>query len=100
MTKTEFIELLVKKYNISISEAQKSLTAIMDSIEDALLRDGKIQIKGFGSFSVTERKSRPGTNLQTGEKIVIPASRSVKFSPASALKTLINDALYEQIVKK
>ena len=56
------------------------------SVRDGLKDGGKISLIGFGSFSVLERKARKGRNPKTGDEIEIPASKSVKFSPAKRLK--------------
>ena len=100
MQKTDFVSALASRYNINLSEAQKWLGAVLDSIEDALARDGKIALRGLGSFVVFEKKARRGINPRTGDALDIPPSRTVRFSPAEALKSLVNDPLYEKILKK
>ncbi|MBD5607802.1 MAG: HU family DNA-binding protein [Desulfovibrio sp.] len=100
MLKTEFVSALASRYNININEAQKWLVAVLDTVEDALARDGKVNLRGLGSFFVVEKKARQVVHPRTGEAIEIPASRAVRFSPAEALKSLANDPLYEKILKK
>jgi DNA-binding protein HU-beta len=55
-----------------------------------LMAGRTVRIPGLGGFSITEHKERAGVNPRTGEKIVIPARRAVKFSPAKALKDAVN----------
>ena len=99
MLKSDFVAALAQRYNISDREAQKWLSAVLDSLEDALSLDGKANLRGLGYFKVVEARERKGTNLQTGEAIVIPARRAVRFGAAPSLLSLLNDPLYDSIQK-
>ncbi len=55
------------------------LEAFLESVKVGIANDGKVQLVGFGTFSVAERKARKGVNPQTGKSIDIPASKTVKF---------------------
>ncbi|MDE5833171.1 MAG: HU family DNA-binding protein [Desulfovibrio sp.] len=99
MLKTEFVAQIASRYNINQAEAQKWLAAVLDSVEDGLARDGKLNLRGFGSFAVYEKKGRRGVHPQSGEPLDIPPARTVKFSPSDSFKSLVNDPLYEKIIK-
>jgi DNA-binding protein HU-beta len=78
----------------TISEAGRWLSAVVVALVDAVGNgEESVRIPELGTFSVVERAERNGVNPQTGAKIVIPASKSVKFSPAAALKRLVNGDL-------
>ncbi len=63
-------------------DAKKALEACLESIEQALANDDKVQLIGFGTFSVVEKPERTGINPQTKEKITSAARKTVKFKPA------------------
>ena len=71
MNRKELIESLAETHNISRAAAEKTVLAVMDGIKRGLKRDKKVQISGFGTFSVRSRKARKGRNPQTGEEIRI-----------------------------
>lgn len=75
-------------------ETQKLAKEIVDTligaISDALAHNDSVQIAGFGTFKVNQRKARVGRNPQTGESIQIPAAKVPKFVAAKALKEAIN----------
>lgn len=89
MTKTEFTILLANRHNLSHGVAQKILNAFLDSVEDALFRDGRVALPGFGVFEKRQRAARTGRNPATGEIIDIPSYHNVAFKPALALKRLL-----------
>lgn len=90
MTKADLIEKIVVNAGMSKSLAERTINAFLDSVEDALVRDGKLSITGFGSFIVEERKARQGRNPRTGEPLMIPASKIVKFRPGKSCKEDLN----------
>ena len=73
--------------DISKASAEKALSATIDSIAGALKKGKKVQLVGFGTFKVVNRKARMGVNPKTGEKIKIKASKTVKFSVGKELKS-------------
>lgn len=86
MTKTEFTTYLAQKHSLPYAEAEKALNAVLDSIEDALFKDGRVALPGLGVFQRKERAARQGRNPATGEAMEIPASWTILFRPAAALK--------------
>lgn len=89
MNKTELINAVAAKAEISKKDAEKALTAVLGSIEDALKAGDKVQLIGFGTFEVKERAARTGHNPKTGESIEIAAAKVPSFKAGAALKTAI-----------
>lgn len=90
MNKMELIAAVAESAEISKKDAEKALKAFVDVVSDELVKGEKVQLVGFGTFEVTERKEREGRNLQTKEPMIIPASKTPKFRPGKALKDLVN----------
>ncbi len=86
MNKAELINAIVAKSEMSKKDAEVALSAVIDSIKDALKAGEKVQIVGFGTFSVKERAARTGKNPATGETIEIAASKVPAFAAGKALK--------------
>jgi len=86
MKKTELIEAIAERADVSKSQAQKYLDAFEEVVTDALKGGDEVQITGFGKFYVREQKARDGRNPQTGEKMRIPAQRVPTFSAGNSLK--------------
>lgn len=86
MTKAELVAKIAEHAAISKSSAEQSLSALLETIQEALTTEGKISLPGFGSLVVEERKERNGHNPRTGEAIIIPAGKVVKFRAGINLK--------------
>lgn len=85
MNKTEFIEAVAQKAELTKADAKKAVNAFCDVIAEAMKKDEKATIIGFGTFSTSERAARTGINPQTGKKMHIAARKSVKFKAGSGL---------------
>ncbi|MBF6567916.1 MAG: HU family DNA-binding protein [Candidatus Binataceae bacterium] len=92
MTKAELIEGLSNKLALNKADAEKALNVILEDIIVALQQGERVNISGFGTFSVSERQARTGRNPKTGEPISISASRSAKFRAGKQLRDSLNDA--------
>lgn len=86
MNKMELISAIAEKAELSKKEAEKALTAVVESISEALQTGDKVQLIGFGSFEVKNREARIGRNPKTKEEIRIPASKTPVFKAGKALK--------------
>lgn len=86
MNKTDLINAVAEKAQMTKVEAEKAIKATFDSITNELADGGKITLIGFGTFEVQERKERTGKNPQTGATMTIPAKKVPKFKPGKALK--------------
>ena len=86
MTKADLIESVAVKLDLPKGQAERVVQLVFDDIVQALRNGDKVNISGFGTFAVSERKARTGRNPKTGEAIDIPASKSAKFKPGKSLK--------------
>jgi len=86
MTKADLIESVATTLDLPKGQAERAVNIVFDDIVKALRSGDKINISGFGTFAVSERKARTGRNPKTGEAIDIPASKSAKFKAGKALK--------------
>ena len=91
MNRSQLVSVVAEKTGLKKKEAEAAVAAVLDSIEEALVKEDKVQLFGFGTFSVEAREARQGRNPATGESIMIPASKQIKFAPASSLKTKVNE---------
>ena len=90
MTKAELIESVASKVDLPRAIAERAVNTMFDEMTGALSQGDKVNISGFGTFSVSTRKARTGRNPKTGESIEIAASRAAKFKPGKTLKDEIN----------
>ena len=89
MNKAELIRATADKTGISMKDADKILSAAVDTIIEELAAGGKVQLVGFGAFEVKERAAREGVNPATGAKIAIAASKVPAFKAGKALKDAV-----------
>ena len=89
MNKTELINAVAAKAEISKKDADKAVAAVFAAIEEALVKGDKVQLIGFGTFEVKERAARTGHNPQTGAAIEIAASKIPAFKASSTLKNAV-----------
>ncbi len=89
MNKTELINAVAAKAEITKKDAEKALAAVIGSIEEALVKGDKVQLIGFGTFEVKERAARTGHNPKTGAAIEIAAAKVPSFKAGAALKNAV-----------
>lgn len=89
MNKTELIEKIAVGAELNKADAKKALEATIEAIKNALIEGDKIQLIGFGTFSVSERPEREGINPATKEKITIAAKKVAKFKAGAELADAI-----------
>lgn len=90
MNKTELVEAIATKTNMTKTDADKMVNAFVEVVTDALTKGDKVSLKGFGNFEVRTREARTGRNPRTGEAMPIPASKAPAFKASSALKKAVN----------
>jgi DNA-binding protein HU-beta len=90
MTKAELIERIAKQKTLRGEVTKKAVGIVVDTlfteIRHSIKKDGRFAYPDFGTFEKRKRKARKGVNPQTGKPIKIPATQTVAFRPASALK--------------
>ena len=90
MNKTELVAAMAEQTNLSKKDAEAALKAFIDVVSEELKKGEKVQLVGFGTFEVSERAAREGSNPQTGETMEIKASKTPKFKAGKALKDMMN----------
>ncbi len=90
MNKTELIAAVAKAAKLSKKDSESAITAVLDTITDALVNGEKVVLVGFGTFEVRERAARIGRNPSTKEEIKIPASKAPAFKAGKGLKDKVN----------
>ena len=85
MTKTDLTNEIAAKASLTKVQAKAALDATLESISPALANDDKVQLIGFGTFSIVEKPERKGRNPRTKEEITIAARKVVKFKPGAGL---------------
>jgi integration host factor subunit beta len=90
MTKSELVELVSEKLDITKKDAESLVNTVFASIIEAITEGDKVELRGFGCFKVKSRRARNGRNPRTGEKIYIPPKRVPYFKPGKGLKEAVN----------
>lgn len=86
MNKTELVDSIAAKANITKVAAKTALEATLESISESLKKGEAVQLVGFGTFKVNNRKERTGRNPKTGKEIKIPATKVPAFVSGKGLK--------------
>ena len=90
MNKTELIEHIAAKSEISKAAATRALTSIMEAVKKTLKKGDTLTLVGFGTFSVTKRAARMGRNPRTGVALKIKAAKVPRFKAGKGLKDALN----------
>ena len=90
MIKSELVARLTARYpHLYHRDVERIVTTVLDSISKALADGHRVELRGFGAFSVKVRPSRMGRNPRTGEEMSIPASTTVRFKAGKGLKDAV-----------
>lgn len=89
MNKTQLIEGVAKKAEISKAATERTLNAMAETIGRELASGGKVTFTGFGTFYINKRGAREGVDPQTGQRITISATVTPRFRAGEALKTIV-----------
>ena len=96
MTKSELIVRLAERFpQLVTKDADFAVKMILDAMSDALVRGHRIEIRGFGSFSINRRPPRMGRNPRSGESVAIPEKRVPHFKPGKALREAVDQRTSE-----
>ena len=90
MNKTELIAAVAEASGISKKDAEKAVSATIDTIVDAITKGDKVQLVGFGTFEQRQRNAHTGVDPRTGNKIEIAASKVPAFKAGKAFKDAVN----------
>jgi integration host factor subunit beta len=91
MTKSDLVQMLSEKLTtLTKKECEVIVDTVFQNMRDALQRGEKIEIRGFGSFTVRVRRAKEGRNPKTGEKVFIPEKRIPFFKVGKELREMVN----------
>mgnify|MGYP000264995596 FL=1 len=90
MTRSDLVEELANRFSqLTHRDAEHAVKTILDAVSDAVVRGHRIEIRGFGSFSINHRPPRMGRNPRSGESVAIPEKRVPHFKQGKALREAI-----------
>lgn len=93
MTKSELIELIARRQTqVPAKDVELAVNLILETLTEALVEDDRIEIRGFGSFTLHHRKPRVGRNPKTGESVTLGTKRVPHFKPGKELKERIDES--------
>ena len=96
MTRSDLVEELAARFGqLTQRDAEYAVKTILDAVSDALVRGHRIEIRGFGSFSVNRRPPRMGRNPRSGEAVHIPEKRVPHLKPGKALRETVDQRTAE-----
>ena len=91
MTRSDLVEELAARFEqLGQRDAEYTVKTMLDAISNALERGHRIEIRGFGSFSITHRAPRTGRNPRSGESVQVPAKRVAHFKPGKGLREAVD----------
>ncbi len=94
MTKSELVEIIAaKQTQLSVKDVELAVKTIIDLMSSTLASGQRIEIRGFGSFSLHYRSPRVGRNPKTGESVTLGAKHVPHFKPGKELRDLVNESL-------
>lgn len=97
MTKSELIERLIDLHpQLSVKDVELAVKTMLDHMTEALSEGERIEIRGFGSFSLHYRAPRMGRNPKTGESVPLPAKYVPHFKPGKELRDQVNQSLNDE----
>jgi integration host factor subunit beta len=92
MTRSDLVTLLAERFpQLAHRDAEFAVKTILDAMSDAMGRGHRIEIRGFGSFSINRRPPRMGRNPRSGEQVPIPEKRVPHFKPGKALREEVEE---------
>ncbi len=93
MTKSELIAKLAEKNpHLFLRDIEKIVETVFDKISEALANDDRVELRGFGAFSVKHREARQGRNPRTGETVHVEAKRLPFFKTGKGLRERLNSS--------
>ena len=91
MNKSDIINLVCEKNNLGLSDVDYSVKKIIDFMSENLYQGERVEIRGFGTFSIHTHQSRLARNPKTGDKIALERRNTVHFKPSKELKSRVNN---------
>jgi integration host factor subunit beta len=94
MTRSELIDLIAsQQHQLSVKDVELALKLIIGHMAESLTKGERIEIRGFGSFSLHYREPRQGRNPKTGESVALAAKYVPHFKPGKELRERVNNGV-------
>lgn len=91
MTRSELVSILAQRFpQLSVQDADISVMEVINAVSETLANGGRVEIRGFGSFSLNYRPPRIGRNPKTGEKVNVPGKWSPHFKAGKELREMVD----------
>lgn len=98
MTKSELIEALAAAFpQLPARDIDYAVNTILDALVDALVEGKRIEVRGFGSFSLSQRAPRVGRNPKSGEKVMVPGKKVPHFKAGKELRERVDATFQEEL---
>ena len=91
MTKSQLIQAITAREKLSAVEVETVVNTILDTISGALASGGRVELRGFGSFGIKDRRARQGRNPKTGEPVQVPEKRAVFFKAGKEMRERVDN---------
>jgi DNA-binding protein HU-beta len=88
MIKQDIVDAVVNRTGLSKTSAEIAVETVIETMKGSMERGERIELRGFGVFSVRPRKTGIGRNPRTGEEVAIPPGKAVRFKPGKKLKSI------------
>ncbi len=91
MTEAELVDKISeKKIDLTRKQVEVVVNTVLDGIKDALSRDDKVEIRGFGSFRIRHRRAKEGRNPKTGEAVAVPPKKVPFFKAGKEMREMVD----------
>ncbi len=90
MTRADLVDELARVASLTKQDSEAVVDTVFNSITEALARGDKVEIRGFGSFKIRQRRSRVGRNPKTGASVSVPGKKVPFFKVGKGLRELVN----------
>lgn len=91
MTRSELIKQLSERFpQLGARDVEYAVRLLLNTMAKAIVRDQRIEVRGFGSFNLIHRPARISRNPRTGERVNVPAKRALRFRPGKELRQRVD----------
>ena len=100
MTRSDLVARLAERFGqLTHRDTETAVKIVLDAMSDALARGHRIEIRGFGSFSINRRPPRVGRNPRSGEQVVVPEKLVPHFKPGKEMRERVNASITTTPIK-
>ena len=96
MTKSQLVTMITQQLKLTRKDADVAVNAVFDSIAGSLEAGRCVELRGFGSFGLKERRGRAGRNPKTGESVTVEAKRVMHFKTGKGLRERVDSPMYRE----